>query len=47
MAEFDERSLTVFGGVTDGIVEDDFDFGALSADFLDKGADAVDGLGGL
>lgn len=46
-AEFGERSLAVFGGVADGVVEDDFDLGALFTDFGDEGADAVDGLGGL
>jgi len=47
MTEVDEGCLAVFGGVADGVVKDDFDLGSLTADFLDEGADAVDGLGGL
>ncbi len=47
LAEFVEGGLAIFGGVADGVVENDFDFGSLLADFIDEGADAVDGLSGL
>lgn len=47
LAEFVERGLPVFGGVADGIIVDDFGFGALFANFADESADTVNGLGGL
>mgnify|MGYP002805543428 CR=1 FL=1 len=39
--------MPVFGGVADGIIVDDFGFGALFANFADESADTVNGLGGL
>ena len=47
LAEFVKGALTVFGGLADGVVMNDFDFRSLSADFCDEVTDAIDGLGGL
>lgn len=46
-AEFIECFLTIFRGMTNGVVKDDFDLGSLATDLGDEGADFVDGLGGL
>ena len=45
--EFAEGALTVFGGSTDCVVEDDFGLWPLVSHEVDQGLDAVDGLGRL